>query len=430
MRKSTTQAGVPVIHQTIDDVQVYEALRSSYQQYSEYIARGRALINIDDGFKSVQRRILYGAYEICRKNNVKSATLDGHVMGHYHPHGMCYGSIVNMVHDGYLIGKGNWGSTLGVDEISPAASRYTEVRLNPLSELLFLNDLLPYVDWVDSDTGYKEPKFLPALVPGLLTSLSNTSEFNTAMGVHIKSVYGKSPLVQILDAVIAYLESGKFPQRIAIQYKNSLVAADCFDKHKFSVVFGAIVEEDRSNVHIRSTLPNVSYRSLFEDNGISYKDVGTSTTDIVIPKRQYDPDLFTSKVDFSYMAYHEKDEQTPVTVHAYSLKAACLRLISNMETILYPRYFETNINKVSALIAEYDMLERIRHRLDTEPGLTYKTLSAPEQDVAKKYSVASMMHASERCAEYRKQLKDLEHRQKNIRGEILARYKYVRSCLS
>ena len=414
---------------TAEPVGVADALRVSYQQYSEYIARGRALVNINDGFKSVQRRILYGAYEICRKNNVKSATLDGHVMGHYHPHGMCYGSIVNMVHDGYLLGKGNWGSTLGVDEIMPAASRYTEVRLNPISELLFMNDLLPYVDWADSDTGYKEPKFLPALVPGLLTSLSNTAEFNTAMGVHIKSVYGKTPLVHLLDTIIHYLEAGNFPSATFIQYKNCLVKTDSFDRHKFTVIFGVLVEEDGSSVHIKSTLPNVSYRSLFEDNGISYKDVGTSSTDIIIPKRQFDAELFTSKVDFSYMAYSEDDETAPVTVHAYSLKAACLKLISNMEKILYPRYFETNIAKTRALIAEYDMLMKIRRRLD-QPGITYQHLTPEEQAVAKKYSVASMMQAEERCAEYQKELGVLEKRQKNIRGEILSRYKMVRSNLS
>src|SRR5262245_16351704 len=148
----------------------------SYLTYAMSVVRGRAIPNVEDGQKPVQRRILYAMNELGLKSGVqhsKSARIVGEVLGKFHPHGdaSTYEALVRMAQDFSLRyplidGQGNFGTQDG----DPAAAyRYTEARLTPLADLLLSEIDQDTVDFLPNYDGrLKEPKLLPARLPMLL----------------------------------------------------------------------------------------------------------------------------------------------------------------------------------------------------------------------------------------------------------------------
>jgi topoisomerase-4 subunit A len=148
----------------------------SYLTYAMSVVRGRAIPNVEDGQKPVQRRILYAMHELGLRAGVqhtKSARIVGEVLGKYHPHGdaSTYDALVRMAQDFSLRyplidGQGNFGTA---DGDSAAAYRYTEARLTPLADLLLSEIDQDTVDFVPNYDGrLREPELLPARLPMLL----------------------------------------------------------------------------------------------------------------------------------------------------------------------------------------------------------------------------------------------------------------------
>ncbi len=148
----------------------------SYLIYAMSVVRGRAIPNVEDGEKPVQRRILYAMHELGLRSNVqhsKSARIVGEVLGKYHPHGdaSTYDALVRMAQDFSLRyplidGQGNFGTQ---DGDAAAAYRYTEARLTPIATLLLSGIDQDTVDFRPNYDGrLKEPEILPARLPMLL----------------------------------------------------------------------------------------------------------------------------------------------------------------------------------------------------------------------------------------------------------------------
>ena len=192
-----------------NQINIEDEMRRSYLDYAMSVIIGRALPDVRDGLKPVHRRILYGMYEAgntAGKPYRKSSRAVGDVMGKYHPHGdsAIYDSIVRMAQDfsmRYTLvdGQGNFGS---VDGDNPAAMRYTEVRLEKLS-----NEVLADIEkeTVDTQPNYdeslSEPKVLPTKIPLLLV---NGSE-GIAVGMATK--IPPHNLSEILEATIELIKN-------------------------------------------------------------------------------------------------------------------------------------------------------------------------------------------------------------------------------
>ncbi len=186
-------------------------MRKSYLDYAMSVIVGRALPDVRDGLKPVQRRILYGMLEAGNRANRahrKSAKTVGDVMGNYHPHGdaSIYDTLVRMAQPfsmRYVMidGQGNFGS---MDNDPPAAMRYTEARLAQYAEAL-LDDLdKETVDFRPNyDDTSEEPECLPGVAPNLLV--------NGANGIAVGMATNIPPhnLVEMLDAAILLLRKPK-----------------------------------------------------------------------------------------------------------------------------------------------------------------------------------------------------------------------------
>lgn len=188
--------------------EVQKEATEAYMAYAMSVLLGRALPDVRDGLKPVHRRILFAMYELgisSRKPYKKCARVVGEVLGKFHPHGdtAVYDSLVRMAQDFSLRsplirGHGNFGS---IDADPPAAMRYTECRLEALTEAMLLADLdQDTVDFVPNfDNSQKEPSLLPARVPNLL--LNGSSGIAVGMATNIPP-HNLGELVDVLSVMI------------------------------------------------------------------------------------------------------------------------------------------------------------------------------------------------------------------------------------
>ncbi len=188
------------------EVNIEEELKSSYLDYAMSVIVSRALPDVRDGLKPVQRRILYSMQDMGLFHNSahrKSARIVGDVLGKYHPHGdaSVYDTMVRLAQDftmryPLIDGQGNFGS---VDNDPPAAMRYTEARLSAIAEQMLVDIEKDTVEFTPNfDDSLKEPSVLPALLPNLL--VNGTSGIAVGMATSIPP----HNLTEVCDA-IAYL---------------------------------------------------------------------------------------------------------------------------------------------------------------------------------------------------------------------------------
>jgi len=186
-----------------------EEMKTSFRDYAISVIIARALPDIRDGLKPVQRRILYSMSELGLdpdKPHRKSARIVGDTMGKYHPHGdsSIYDALVNMTKDFSLMiplvdGHGNFGS---IDGDPAAAMRYTEARLSPGGKTLLEHLEKGLVEFVPNfDDSEKEPTVLPAMIPNLLINGS------TGIAVGMATNIPPHNPGEVIDGVIAYMDN-------------------------------------------------------------------------------------------------------------------------------------------------------------------------------------------------------------------------------
>src|SRR5207249_1734019 len=186
---------------------IEDELHRSYIDYAMSVIVGRALPDVRDGLKPVQRRILHAMNELGMSSgsaHKKAARVVGEVLGKWHPHGdlAVYDALARMVQDFSLRyplidGQGNWGST----EDEPAAMRYTECRLAKTAEAMLEDLEKETVDWMDNFDGQqKEPLVLPSRFPNLLV--------NGSSGIAVGMATNIPPhnMGEVVDAIIAQIE--------------------------------------------------------------------------------------------------------------------------------------------------------------------------------------------------------------------------------
>jgi len=196
-------------NEKIIPILIEDEMKESYLDYSMSVIVSRALPDVRDGLKPVHRRVLYGMHELGVQHNKqfkKSARIVGEVLGKYHPHGdmAVYDSIVRMAQDFSLRyplvnGQGNFGS---IDGDSPAAMRYTEVKMQRIAEELLADINKNTIDFTRNfDDSLDEPLVLPANLPQLL--------INGASGIAVGMATNVPPhnLTEILSAVKAVIDN-------------------------------------------------------------------------------------------------------------------------------------------------------------------------------------------------------------------------------
>ena len=282
---------------TIDEdkiipVNIESEMKSAYIDYSMSVIVSRALPDVRDGFKPVHRRVLYGMGEVGNYfsgDTKKSARIVGDVMGHYHPHGdsSIYNTMVRLAQDWSLryplvFGQGNFGS---IDGDSPAAMRYTEVKLSRMGEEM-LRDLDS--DTVDFEPNFdnttKEPTVLPTRIPNLLVNgaagiavgmATNMPPHNLTEALNASLALIDNPDIDI-DGLMQHVTAPDFPTGGEIFGLQGV--RDAYETGHGRVILRAKAEIESTGTHDQIIISEIPY-------GVLKKDIVTSIADLVEEKK-------------------------------------------------------------------------------------------------------------------------------------------------
>lgn len=212
----------------IRKIQLTSEMKTSFMNYAMSVIVARALPDVRDGMKPVQRRIVYGMNELgCYSDKAykKSARIVGEVMGKYHPHGdsSIYEALVRMAQDfsyRYMLvdGHGNFGS---IDGDGAAAMRYTEARMSKISMELMRDINKDTIDFIPNYDGEeREPSVLPCRIPNLLVNgttgiavgmATNMPPHNIGEVIDAVIAVSKNPDITVLELMENYIQGPDFP---------------------------------------------------------------------------------------------------------------------------------------------------------------------------------------------------------------------------
>tara|TARA_B100001996_G_scaffold371769_1_gene347485 strand:- start:1990 stop:4248 length:2259 start_codon:yes stop_codon:yes gene_type:complete len=319
----------------IEKVPLREFSEQAYLNYSMYVILDRALPNITDGLKPVQRRIIFAMNELGLKHNTKfkkSARTIGDVLGKFHPHGdtACYEAMVMLAQDfsynyPFIEGQGNWGTQ--DDPKSFAAMRYTESRLTEFSNL-FLDEIdMGTVKWVANFDGtLKEPKHLPSKIPNIL--VNGSSGIAVGMSTDIPS----HNLKETVEAAILLLDKPKS----TVQDIKKIIKAPDFPT-KGEIVLNEsdidnIYDFGSGNIKIRATY-TLTKKEIIIDS-IPYQ---STTTKII---EQIQEQIYSKKSTFLESVMDDSDQDNPVRlIIKYKGKS------HNADDVISHLFFTTDLEK-------------------------------------------------------------------------------------
>jgi DNA gyrase subunit A len=251
------------------DINIEDELKSSYLDYAMSVIVSRALPDVRDGLKPVQRRILYAMQDmglVHSSSHKKSARIVGEVLGKYHPHGdsSVYDTMVRLAQDfsmryPLIDGQGNFGS---VDNDPAAAMRYTEARLSAIAEQMLLDIDKDTVDFVSNfDDSLREPSVLPSLLPNLLANGSSGIAVGMATNIPPHNLNEVCDAVCFLvdnpeatvDELIQFIKGPDFPTAGIILGKDGIRSA-------YATGHGRVVV--RAKVHVADTPGGLGRREI------------------------------------------------------------------------------------------------------------------------------------------------------------------------
>jgi DNA gyrase/topoisomerase IV subunit A len=347
----------------------------NYGQYSNF----RNFPMITDGLKPVERRVLLAAYKIARDKFVKSRQVDAYTIGHYHPHGETYGTIVNLVKQGMLIGQGNFGSNVGVENEPPAAPRYTECKSSPAT-LNMVFKYVKHVEWVDTELGDKEPVYLPTMFPVCLLG----NEYTQGIGFGYKTFI---PCYELKDLKrrLMWLLGVTSTEPIIKPKTDCKITADnktlkeLLTTGKAKIEVEGVIEEaaHQNKVTLKSWPPGKRFEAFLrkftselDANMIGFTDLSVTETEVVfqvIRQRSRDniyndfvkklKSLLVGQISFDMEMVNEKHEVLTASVDLL-LKNSYQNFKKAVGTML-----EYEIQSTTSMMSDYRLLLRIRPAL-------------------------------------------------------------------
>ena len=353
-----------------------------YKNYGRYVNHSRSFPVLQDGLKPVERRVLLGAYQLAKDKFIKSVKIDGGVLGQWHPHSSCYSTIVQLVHQGFLDGQGNWGNDIGVESSPAAAMRYTECKLSKKTfEIAF--KLINYVDWVESELD-NEPEYLPVMFP--LCFLGQ--EYTMGIGFGFKTLIPCYKLEDLKNRLLFLIGKTKDKPLIKPVTNCKILSNDkdlenLVETGKGQIIFQGIfkAEPSKCKVVIKSFPPGKKFKTLLDkfekelnnfdigwndesssDNGgthIVFEVLKTRNRDEIFKKfiKKLE-DVMTSSVSFEVNVVDNKTKNVAIM----SIDNMLINTFKNYLTINM-RMLKENEVKINETMLEVKLLEKVKPSL-------------------------------------------------------------------
>jgi len=422
-----------------------------YKEYGEYSNYRNFPLDID-GLKPVERRVLLSAYKIARNKFVKSRQVDAYTIGHYHPHGECYGTIVQLVRQGFLIGQGNFGSNVGVEPTGAAAPRYTECKINPRTvELAF--KYVKYVPEISTELGDREPAFLPTMIPICLLG----NEYTQGIGFGYKTFipcYTFDSLVKRLMWLLGHRKREIVPVPISdcavTATKDDLKELLTTGKKRLDVE-GIIEENPKQNkVILKSWPPGKRFQSILnkfqkemESGMVGFTDLSSVETEIVFQV------LRERNRDKIYREFIKKLKEVikgSISFETTVVNSENKVIVKSIDEMLLDTYkmfssvnekmLQDEIKRVTDIISEYNLLEIIRPTLATCIGqgmdvdstmkeilrATVLTDDKASRELINKYKINKLLTLDTDTNELNIQKKELTETLSNLDSFLIEQY--------
>jgi DNA gyrase/topoisomerase IV subunit A len=433
-----------------------------YKKYGYYINSFRAFPISIDGLKLVERRLLLSTYQVARNDFTKSARVDGHNMGTYHPHGSTYSTIVNLVHRKLLVGQGSFGSDMGISPTGAAASRYTEVKSSKfIKEICFKN--IEYVPWEVNELDQSEPTFLPTMYP--VCFLGN--EYVQGIGFGYRTLiptYKSSDLYRRLMWLLNKTETKPtikpFTSCDVVSSKKEL--EDLLTTGEATIKLKGKIKEDRahSRIHLKSWSPLVSFEKLiqkipsFENGDIGVIDLSNETVgcDIVfeVAKKKNKEEIYNKfleqlqgrlEADINFkINMVDIQSQTVKTMSVDSLLLSCYNTFKNVNGFV----LKSKIEKLQEKEKEYNILKKIRPHLskimidkdvkdkdfDYKVALLSLASKVEENDIRmllQKYNIEKLLKLDTDTTQLQNSINELKESFKNLEIYVLKQYDEIQN---
>ena len=414
-----------------------------YKDYGQYSNYRNFPLDID-GLKPVERRVLLSAYKIARNKFVKSRQVDAYTIGHYHPHGECYGTIVQMVRQGFLDGQGNFGTNVGVEPVGPAAPRYTECKMSS-STIDMMFKYIKYVPIVDSELGDKEPIYLPTMFPVCLMG----GDYTQGIGFGYKTFIPCYNVRDLHQRLLWLLGVRKRKPIIApITDCNILSPPDVVEtlltsgSAKIEVEGVVEINHRKSSLTLRSWPPGKRFESFLNkfakelnENMIGFTDLSVSQTEIVFQvlrerNRVKIFEEFVEKMKDAVKGFLSFDMVMVDSHQKVFTKSVDDMLLDtyNMFCTMNEEMLNQESKKINEVIEEYKVLEKIKSPLskcigegqsiDTTVEYIFKHTKIPKDVIlglVEKYKIRKLLtlntdtkQLQEKLEEYKKNLKEID----------------------
>lgn len=422
-----------------------------YKDYGDYSNYRNFPLDID-GLKPVERRVLLSAFTIAKNKLVKSRQVDAYTIGHFHPHGECYGTIVQLVRQGFLDGQGNFGANIGVEPVGPAAPRYTECKISPATiDLAF--KYVKHVPIVDTELGDKEPFFLPTMFPLCLIG----TDYTQGIGFGYKTFIPCYKMKDLYQRLLWLLEIRKRKPIIApITDCNITSPQSDLDKllttGKAKITAEGVYEINsrKNTLTLRSWPPGKRFESILNkfakelnENMIGFTDLSRTSTKIVfqvIRERNRDKIFkdFTKKfieaiqgaISFEIILVDSTQKVIKKSVDEMLLNTYNMFLQVNEDTLKY------EIAKINEIIEEYRALELIRKPLsecinsgiDIPATLDEISKSTPVskkvvKELINKYRISKLLTLDTDTTNLENETKNFKNILENLNEYVLEQYK-------
>lgn len=427
-----------------------QKLPQLYKEYGQYSNYRNFPLDLD-GLKPVERRVLFSTFKIAKNKLAISRKVDSYTTGNFHPHGECYGTIVQLVKQGFLDGQGNFGSNVGVEPTGAAAPRYTQCKINARTlDLAF--KYVNYVQWIDTELEDKEPLYLPTMYPICLLGNEPTQGIGFGYKTYIPC-YKAEDLHQRLRWLLGLRKRkpiiAPITDCVILSDEKELEKLLTTGKAKIEVQGKIEVNLRTNTVTLRSWPPGKRFESFLNkfskelsDGLIGFRDASVTETEIifqVLRERNRDK-IFADFVDklqkitkgvISFETVAVDINQKVIHNSIDDMLLNTFNMFMDVNKVM----LEEEKNRIKSIVEEYNALEIIRPVLADciKPGYDIQATTEEiekatvvdaktAEELIKKYRIAKLLTLDTDTTELNNKLQEIENTIKNMSDFVLTQY--------
>lgn len=431
-----------------------------YSEYVNYVNTRKMIPNMIDGLLPVQKRILLTLHTIAKNKYEKTAKVTGECMANWHPHTPADGTCAWAVHNGFADGDGQWGSKFGIEESSPAASRYTKIKANDFIEEMAFK-YVNYVPW-KADELEPEPIVIPTMIPFCLFAKYETNTIAAGFKVSIPNFKFSDLVDRLLDLIDKQKPKIIYPNIIGCRILSSEDEINkILTKGKGIITVQGLFKKDPStfSVEILGWAPRCSFEAirnkinsyksyrLFDNNEVGLRDLSTTHTRVRIEVNRVRNKEETYKklceAIENALTMQLKYEIFVVDLNGKVVRSSVDNMLLNtykFYEIVLKKYFIKTIKDLDSKIEDYEIILKLReyisdivkkHQNDPEKVLEelVKVTNIEKwkvKEVMSKYSINKILTAKLDCDEIKDRKKQINTNLRNIKQYIRGEYEDAR----